>query len=655
MKQRSYIWLFTLLAVMGISCKRFLDTKPTDFLQQATYYQNEDQLTSALASVYDPLGTYPNALYSFSLPAVLTVTSDDVFFRNGTTADQAVAINSHDYTSPFLAGFWEQCYKGIERANVLIANINNAQNTPEEVKNAVLGEAKFLRGYYHFLLVQYFGDVPLKITPTTDPSNVNIPRTATRDVYAQILKDMTEAEGLVYSGYTQFGNSSSRVTKTAVEGILARVCLFMAGYPLHDESKYADALDWANKAIASGIHALNTAYESNPKNVRGGAGDELMYNQTNNNPGYVNNPYSQVFLYEAKSQYFVQENMWEVDFNATNDAWEGGCVGSQFGGPDCTSNYAVLGRSGNYVATHQSLYLSYGKGDFRRDWNCAPYSYSTAAVPVRSFTFVSSVGATSNGSIMGRPLAKWRREYEPVASGNTDKQAWFTSIKFPLLRYADVLLMKAEAENQVNGPTAAVYDIVNQVRRRAYGIVNGTAPIKAITITSQGTGYTSAPAVGFSGSGFAAATTGVGSGGNMNYVGIQNAGIGYSAPPIITFTGGGGSGAAATAVLYSNADVDLPVGLGKTAMQDSIAMERYREFPGECLRRNDLIRWGRYLSSFQSLVNYYATTGITNNGLFTRANLMLSNTLGGGNKYLLFPIPASEILVNKAMTQNPGW
>ncbi len=645
-----YIYLFIVLSATNFSCKKFLDTKPTDFLQQETYYQNEAQLISALAGVYDPLGSYSQSLYSLGIPGVLSLTSDDVYYRFIPTTQQASANNSHDFTNLYIVGFWEWCYKGIERANVLLANIDRVQNINKLSKDAVTGEAKFLRAYYHFLLVQNFGDIPLKITPTTDPSIVNVPRTPTKQVYDQILKDMTEAEALVFPGYTQFGNSSSRITKTIVQGVLARVCLFMAGFPLQDNTKYAEALAWTNKVEASGIHSLNTGYEPNPVNIRGGIGDSLMYNATNNNPGYVNNPYSQVFLYESRGEYYIKENMWEVDFNANSIANESGAIGGLVYGIECGSNFSLLGRCSNPVGTHQRLYISYGAGDLRRDWNCAPYSYN--AVPARAFITANS---PASGSLMGRPCAKWRREYEPIASGAVDKTAWFTSIKYPLLRYADVLLMKAEAENQTNGPTAVAFDAVNQIRRRAFGIVNGTAPIRAISITNQGSGYTSAPTVTISGTNVASATATI-TAGRVTAISIRNAGIGFSVAPIITITGGGGTGALATATIYANTDADLPMSLSKNAMQDSIVMERYREFPGESLRRNDLIRWGIYLSTFQNLQNYNNSTGIApTNTTFVRANLMISNTLAGGSKFLFFPIPSTEILVNKAMTQNPGW
>jgi hypothetical protein len=81
----------------------------------------------------------------------------------------------------------------------------------------------------------------------------------------------------------------------------------MAGSPVNDQTKYKEALTWANKVINSGVHSLNLAYEANPVNIRGGIGDSLMYNGAATRPGYRNNPYSQLFLYECRGQYYVQE------------------------------------------------------------------------------------------------------------------------------------------------------------------------------------------------------------------------------------------------------------------------------------------------------------------------------------------------------------
>jgi hypothetical protein len=108
--------------------------------------------------------------------------------------------------------------------------------------------------------------------------------------------------------------------------------------------------------------------------------------------------------------------------------------------------------------------------DLRRDWNLTTYTWA-----VNNTTNVATKTAIAKTVQFGRDAAKWRREYELLNPKDKNQ----TGINFPVLRYADVLLMFAEAENQVNGPTAAAYEAVNQVRRRGYGLPIATPSLVA--------------------------------------------------------------------------------------------------------------------------------------------------------------------------------
>src|SRR5690606_30950166 len=110
---------------------------------------------------------------------------------------------------------------------------------------------------YYFTLVQYFGGVPLRTTPTASVTAVNLPRVSVKEVYDQILSDMKAAEPLV-PGITAVG-FGGKVNKSAVRGMLARVCLHMAGEPLKDVSGYQEARDWAQKVMSdtASAHTLN--------------------------------------------------------------------------------------------------------------------------------------------------------------------------------------------------------------------------------------------------------------------------------------------------------------------------------------------------------------------------------------------------------------
>lgn len=457
--------LLGLVAMSTSSCEEFLNEEPIDKIGAEQYYTDEVGLTQVLAGVYDPLGSAN--VYGNGINVTFEVGSDEGYYARSAQTT-GVMVYNFDPTNANITGLWTDLYTGINRANDLIAHID-LPKMDEAKRQQILGEALFLRGYYYFMLVTRFGDVPVKLAPTTSPNGVQIARKPTAEVYAQILKDLTEAEAKVATssaiGYP------SRVSKTVVQGILARVYLQMAGYPLNDTSKYAKALEYSKKVIDSGEHALNVTFDTNPK--------FNSFNQTVPTvPVNSNNAYRQIFI-DAAQELYNKESMWEVEFkgNRTDGYFDLGGLGSQIGitmtaGATGSNLWNNLGYCYGFVKGTGRLFNKYDSAgkDLRRDWNLTTYTLTTNA----------TAGTWTRTPITktvqyGRDVAKWRREYELL--GSKDKNQ--TGINFPVLRYADVLLMFAEAENQVNGPTVAAYNAVNQVRRRGYGLPIGIPSLVA--------------------------------------------------------------------------------------------------------------------------------------------------------------------------------
>lgn len=430
------IYIILLIAVLGIvSCENYLNTEPIDKISIKQYYTDEQGLTQALAGAYDPLGWEP--LYGNKVFLAINVCTDEGFYAR-TALTNGIEVNNYDFTNVDINNLWAYCYLGINRANDLIANINLPQ-MDEAKRQIILGEALFLRGYYHFLLVSNFQNVPLLLSPTTTPEDVFVSQATPKAVYDQILKDMTEAEGKVATA-TSLGYSS-RISKTAVQGILARVCLYMAGYPLNETAKYIDALSWAKKVESSGEHALNTSF--NPA--------------LSQDPFFTNSGYSQIFINHAQDIYNVKESMWEIEFKGnrlSSGDLETGRLGNTIG---ISTQNEKIGYSYGFVRGTARLYKAYGNGDLRRDWVLTPFTYNNLTGAKTKIT--STTG-------YGRDAAKWRREFELSNPKNKNHGP----INFPVLRYADVLLMIAEAENQVNGPNSIAYEAINKVRRRGYGL-----------------------------------------------------------------------------------------------------------------------------------------------------------------------------------------
>ncbi|RYZ30555.1 MAG: RagB/SusD family nutrient uptake outer membrane protein, partial [Sphingobacteriales bacterium] len=441
-------------------------------------------LTSALMSVYTVMGNNDESTYSRFLSLEAPGANDEDYFTS-----TAASVNAYNISSAYanLLNCWTNMYAGIERANLLLENIDKAE-APQATKDVIRGEALFLRAYYHFLLVSYWGDVPLKLSSTkkvTDVSNVRTPR---KEVYAQVVQDMTTAEALV-KPITAW-NNTGRVSRTAIQGMLARVCLHAAGR-LRDASYYTQALSWSQKVISSGVHQLNPDYK-------------------------------QIFINESADLYDIKEVLWEVEFysNSGTSYTEYERFGSTIG-INNTNNTAFMQAAYHSTGNHYALYPA---GDSRRDWNMSNFYFPGNNALNAPVYFPATY-------TWGRPVAKWRRQYQTPLVQSVKN---FGGTNWPLLRYADVLLMHAEADNEINGPTAASIAMVNSVKRRAFNSV------KTITITNGGTGYTTAPTITVnSTSGTGTVATATVTAGVVTAITIVYRGSGYTSAPTITFTGGG--------------------------------------------------------------------------------------------------------------------
>ena len=637
-----YITALLLLASVFTGCKRDISLDPIVF--QPTTYTTEAQLDAQLTAVYGLLNQ--EQLYAQGMWGYFNSTTDECF-----RTDAATGTTTQVFTESFrssnadatYATFWRLCYRGIEMSNVILENINLPSMNETKRKN-MLGQAVFMRAYYYYLLTSNFGDVVVKNIPTSQlGTSFNIPRTSSKQVYDFVLQEMKRADTLVPL-MSQTGNTTI-VTQSAVDAMLARVCLTMAGAPINDNDKYQEALFWAKKVINAGLHQLNTtplaSYAGYP--LANGVPTQPAYSNL-----FTNNMQNNVTVATGNN-----EGIWDAAFLSKSNvtgayANTGYTVSQQLGAlmgvtnsstasPFGQSNITTYGFSNGLYRPTAKLYNLYGAGDLRRDWNIAPYIFrntvsgqspvlsvvitgvgtgaratarvsntnritsitidngGTGYTTAPNISFLSTAGsgatavATVNGGVItainvtnqgsgyptvyDRPVGKWRREYETNLSGVTRLNT-NTSCNFPIIRYADVLLMAAEADLRVNGtPSAEAIGYFNQVRRRAYGATNVSQPLPAADLT--------------------------------------------------TFT-----------------------------LQD-IVDERSRELCFEGVRRQDLIRWGIYATTMNALI----TTNTANApaSLLTASNTAANNFVSNPVKFSLFPIPASEILAAPLLTQNPGW
>lgn len=423
MKYKIIIGVFLVLWSLQ-SCKDTLKVEPVDFFQPHEFYKNKEELNYALNGVYSTLTASSSPYQSFV--ARMGLDADEGYInyaadRNSLADYRVVASDSR------ILSYWTVFYAGINKANDLLINIDNAQ-VEEGEKLRVKGETLFLRAYFYLMLVNRFGDIPLVLTPITSVAReeLQVPQTPAKDVYEKILEDMEEASELVGDA-----THPGKVSKSAIWGIMARTCLYMAGKPINEASKYAEAKEWALKVIGAGIHVLNTDY-------------------------------TQVFINYAQDKYDIRESIWEVEYWGNGSApfqAAAGFVGRNNG--IGTTRDPSIGYSLGALRNTEYLYKLYDDPhDVRRDWNIAPFYYGGSAVATKT-----SWAATQ---LFHRHCGKWRREYEILA-----KNDGRTPQNYPLLRYSDVLLMFAEADcissnSLIVSPEG--HEALNKVRRRARGL-----------------------------------------------------------------------------------------------------------------------------------------------------------------------------------------
>lgn len=609
--------LFTLLPLH--SCKKILDAEAYSSFTSDNFFADVNEANMATLGVYEVMSAVD--VYGWNLPMVFD-TDTDIGQISGDTGD-AWRVIPHYKAMPETNVYytvWSAFYTGINRANTVIESIqqmdqfkSGSQDQKAQL-NRFLGEAKFLRAFYYSELVRLWGDVPFKNSSSKAGDNLTVGLTDRYEIYGQVIKDMQEAAELLPAAMP----TNERINKWACKAMLARVALFAGGYSLNAEGSmkrpdkykeyYSLAQQQINEVIGANVYKLN--------------------------PDYI-----QVFKNQCLHKLEFTENIFEVAFsNPSGTRGNGSWIG--FWNAATTAKGVFQPTNPRYIVM-RPFYDLFQDNDQRKDFVVAKYNINAAGA--RTYL-------TGNNEA-NWAVGKWSREYQ----SNDALEASFTYINHVVMRYSDLLLMRAEVENELNGgPNEIAIDAINQVRRRAYGLDNTNNGL-SLTIVNGGAGYTANPIVTISGGGgnFAAAritarNTGTNS---LKTLVVDNVGQGYTAVPTVSITGGGGSGAVVTAALLPKAtiaQIAAKPGLNQAAFLDLIIDERAKELCFEGMRRADLIRWNKLSSAI-------AETNTKVKAI--RANYpypAFDNFVPG--KHELYPFPQNETDVNKAITrQNPGF
>lgn len=420
---KNIVYIVFLAAILSSCGKEYLELTPKGTDLESGYYKNEDELYQGLVAVYDVLQWGGTGGWNMSV-GLLNAASDDCYAGGSNASDQPSFVAYDNFTlTSFLGpqgGLWNKYFAGIYRANLLIEKTEALETLDENFKKRTIAEAKFLRAYFYFDLVRFFGNVPL-ITKTLGADEIYSQRQATREaVYAQIEKDLKEAIATTELPETLPAGELGRVTKGAANALLGKVILYQNN---------AARMNEAAAAFETVIQSNQYALEPN---------------------------FADIF---ATDHEFGPESVFEIQHS-----------GNQRGGYASFTN----GTEGNYNVQF------FGIRDFvgplyAPGWSFCPVTESLfdfmAGDPRRDHTIINGKTLKANGASYTSGYQNtdyFIRKYAPLASEKaTDGEPalnWNANIRE--IRFADVLLMAAEALARGGGDEGKARTYLNRVRKR---------------------------------------------------------------------------------------------------------------------------------------------------------------------------------------------
>lgn len=240
--------LILLFAVLTVSsCKKFVElgAPPTQVLFEDAF-KTDASAQSAVLGMYTFSAAATNGLLTY-LTFYPGISSDELQYNAADASIQEIANNAIVNTNGYMSNMWQLNYQLVKNANNNISGLSNSTSLTPSVKSQLLGEAKFMRAFAYFHLVNMFGDVPLPLKDDYSAfENAALPRFPASQVYAQIIQDLTEAQGLLPTTYV--GTLRGRINKYAATALLARVYLY--------QKNYANAEAQATQVISSGTYSL---------------------------------------------------------------------------------------------------------------------------------------------------------------------------------------------------------------------------------------------------------------------------------------------------------------------------------------------------------------------------------------------------------------
>ncbi|WNJ17707.1 RagB/SusD family nutrient uptake outer membrane protein [Pontibacter sp. G13] len=422
------------LAPMGCGPSYLDEANVFTNLSGDNFYQTAEHAQLAIDATYTPLqyqGLYRRLRYLLGfMSGDLDITS------GGFQLAEYPGFNFNATSAELIPKAWEACYTGINRANVVLEKVPAISDALFEAgkKEQILAEAQFLRGFYYFQLVRMYGGVPIYEQPfdgDLDGAYFQPERNSEAEVYALIEQDFAAAAATLPTSYT--GANIGRATAGAAQAFLGKAQLY--------QQKYAEASATLKQIIDGSFGSF-----------------ELVAFQDNFTRGNENNAES---LFEVQFVNNVGRGFTDRDGAQTAEGnWMSFALNPSRirGFANGVPSVEVNDFFNQYPEedTIRRKFTIARPGDVWGDWN------PIAEDPIASGQWRDRTGERLDAD--GNPIILGVRK---GCEGQLFNRFVDSPVNVRVMRYAEVLLLFAEAENEVNGPTADAYEAINEVRRRA--------------------------------------------------------------------------------------------------------------------------------------------------------------------------------------------
>ncbi len=467
-KSRECFLMVLMMTMILTGCNKILDVDPLSEWSKESFYANKKEADMALSGIYSQLAN--DNVYGYYFNVLLEAGTDETYV-NAAPASRAPAKYLFTPSTDAIKNLWLRLYTCIQLVNQFENNLKADKFSIEEY-NQLLAKARFMRGFCYFTLANWFGPVPLRLTPSTSQADNHLAPSPVKEVYEQAERDyLFAAEHLEHASSAKY--VPGEPNKMAAHGLLARLYLKMGGYQpylsenesecyLENPQQYFDkAKDQCEIIISDGWHGI-VPYATDPDSYRNH------------------------FINYLQDRYDLRETLFEISFG--NYIRMGVQVGGRMGNINGLNFQGATGipRSFVYVNVGLPVYNIYSLEDSRRTWSIGGY-YNAWSSASESFVMRYIFDSPLNQYYGIGKFRRWEPkdiEYlkanSPVTGAEytilnntpgSETDPNFTSTNFPILRYSDVLLMHAEAiigsRNGTADATPEAVNSLNIVRERA--------------------------------------------------------------------------------------------------------------------------------------------------------------------------------------------